>query len=37
MMRGTSSTECLFDIYELAKVLWFDYFEEIVCNIVILY
>ena len=31
MIRGTSSVG-RFDIYEHAKVLWFGYMEEIVCN-----
>ena len=31
VVRGTSSVGG-FDIYEPAKVLWFSYMEEIVCN-----
>ena len=31
MIRGTSSAG-RFDIYEPAKVLWFGYMVEIVCN-----
>ena len=31
MIRGTSSAG-RFDIHEPAKVLWFGYMEEIVCN-----
>ena len=31
MIRGTGSAE-RFDIYEIVKILWFGYMQEVVCN-----